>query len=501
MSKHETTGHGVDARRMRPRTYLWLLALLALFSAAAYPATDTVCLLHTNDLHDHIRPGYNGDGGLPYVAAYVAAVRAERPDVILLDAGDVTEKGDMVSYATDGAIMYEAMRRIGYTAAVPGNHDVKVDLAELDRRRDLLGAPFLCANLLREDGAPRYPASQVFDVDGVKVGVIGLTRQSKRAEIPDFAFSKKVLAEEAARIEPEAHLIVAIVHEGVSDCAALSEAAPAVDVFVAAHVHAVLFEPKRVEQTGALIVEAGCFAQYVGRLELTLDLETEEVVSFSGQAVAMRDGAVSHDARFAAWVQEREREVCPEASRPIGYASSEVGPGDAAFLIAEALRQKAGAEVGLCMTDRNVRNGLPRGPLDVNALFRACAPWALDVVTVSVEGEALTAYLAEYISSMDRPAWTGFTARYRMRRDQPAELLESTLDAARSYTVALTAEEWDKSLAPFLEKRSPQSGLSETQPCTFTVIEALTAYADALAQAGTDIFAQAQQIEEAARPH
>jgi len=496
--KHARRGDAVKEPWMRLCVLLFSCALLTLCPAAAYPATDTVCLLHTNDVHDHIRPGYNGEGGLPYVAAYVAAVRAERADVILLDAGDVTEKGDMVSYATEGVIMYEAMRRIGYTAAVPGNHDVNLDLPELDRRRDLLGTPFLCANLLREDGATRYPASRIFDVDGVKVGVIGVTRREKRPEIPGFEFSKKALAEEAARIEPEAHLIVAVVHEGVNDCVALSEAAPAVDVFVAAHKHAVLFEPKRVERTGALIVEAGCCAQYVGRLELTLDLETEEVVSFSGQAVSMQDSVIPPDAAFAAWVREREREVCPEASRPIGYASAEVGLSRVSFLIAEALRAKAGAETGFCMTDRNVRGSLPRGGLDVNALFRVCAPWTFDVVTVSVTGADLAAYLAAYISSVENPTWAGFSARYRVRRGQPAELLESTLDAARSYSVALTAEEWAKDFVPVLRQRGV--AIPEPTPCAFTVIEALTAYADGLAQAGTDVSSEARQLEAAACP-
>jgi len=501
-----------DARMLNHKAFLGCLLAL-LLTTAVFAATGTVCIVHTNDLHDHIRPGYNGEGGLPYVAGYVAALRAQRPDVLVLDAGDVLEKGDMVSYATGGSIMYEAMRRIGYDAAVPGNHDVKGDLAELDRRRDLLGAPFLCANLLRDDGAPRYPASRVFDVGGVKVGVIGLTRESKRAEIPDFAFSKKALAAEAARLAPETHLVVAVVHEGVAECLELSAVAPDVDVFVSGHTHQVLHAPRRVEGTGGVIVQAGCNARYVGQLEVTVDLDGRNIIEYAGKLVSMSHLEIPVDEDFLAWVRDREQEVCPEASREVAYASKEVGPGSVGFLIAAALREEAQAEAGLCMTDRVVRNGLPEGPIDVNALFRACAPWALDVVTVSVAGEDLLAYLGEYVAGMDRPSWDGFAAVFRIQRNEPAVVRDTTLEPARSYTVALTAEEWKRRLAPFLEKRDANAALPEATPCAFNVLDALEVLAGRLAEsegnvvanpnaraATADLHAYATAVEAAARP-
>jgi 5'-nucleotidase len=60
---------------------------------------------------------------LPYVAGYVRQVRAEEAAVLLVDAGDVTEKGDLVASRTEGVMTYEAMRRIGYDGVAVGNHD------------------------------------------------------------------------------------------------------------------------------------------------------------------------------------------------------------------------------------------------------------------------------------------------------------------------------------------------------------------------------------------
>ena len=139
--------------------------------SAAHAATDTVLVLYTNDIHDHVRPGPNGRGGMPYVSGYAKQVRATRPDVLLLDAGDVVSKGDWVAYATKGEITYEALGRAGYAAVAPGNHDFDYGLPQLLRYASISGLPLLCANAAQSDGSPlSLPKSRIVDVDDVKVG-------------------------------------------------------------------------------------------------------------------------------------------------------------------------------------------------------------------------------------------------------------------------------------------------------------------------------------------
>ena len=101
-----------------------VLALLALAGAGSgFPEERTLVLLHTNDLHDHLRADYDGSGGLAYVSGYIRSVKASRPDVLTLDAGDLMEKGDLVGFRTRSSITCEAMGRVGYDAFSPGNHD------------------------------------------------------------------------------------------------------------------------------------------------------------------------------------------------------------------------------------------------------------------------------------------------------------------------------------------------------------------------------------------
>lgn len=481
------------------RTFLRVVTvfLCGLSPSIAFAGTDTVLILHTNDMHDHIRPGYESTGGMPYVAGYVNSVRGQRSDTLVVDAGDVMEKGDMLSSKTRSAVMYEAMGRIGYDAAVPGNHDVKLELDYLDQCNELLGGKFVCANLVR-DGAPRYTPSRIIDVDGVKVGVIGITRAGKREEIPDFEYSKKALAAEAAKLEPEAHLIVAVVHEGVSECVELSRAVPGVDVFVGGHKHEVVREPRVVEETGALIVEAGSNAQFVGELEVTLDLETEELVKHTGGLVELRHEQTPCDEALAAWVREREQALCPDASRVIARNNKALSTSEAACLVAAALKEKGGTDVGLCMADRVIRNGLPKGNIDVNAVFRVCAPWAVEVVQVSATGAELLDYLREYAFTLDRPQWAGFSAQLKAANGG-ARVIDTDLDAAKVYSVVLAKAEWDKRLSKTLAKSRGDAAATEAADCPFSVFEAFAGYVEGRARAGVTPDENARELHVASR--
>ncbi|HPA42104.1 MAG TPA: hypothetical protein PKV69_08840, partial [Candidatus Hydrogenedentes bacterium] len=89
-----------------------VLALaLALFAAAAGAETRSLLVIHTNDVHDHVAPGYNGREGLCHVAGLVAAERAKRDDILLLDGGDLMEKGDMAAHRTKSRLTYELAAR------------------------------------------------------------------------------------------------------------------------------------------------------------------------------------------------------------------------------------------------------------------------------------------------------------------------------------------------------------------------------------------------------
>lgn len=477
---------------------IFCVLLLGLVPVVAAAAEDTLMLLYTNDIHDHLRPGYEEQGGLPYVAGHVKAVRAARNDTLLLDAGDVMEKGDMLPAMTKSEAMYEAMSHIGYDAMVPGNHDVKIELSKLVEYRDRFNVPFLCANILNSDGTTLFPPARVFDVDGVKVGVIGITRSSKRSEIPNFKTTTEILAREAARLEPEAHIVIALVHESVNTCMQLSRAVPSVDVFVGGHAHEALTEPRVVQETGALIVEAGHNADYVGELALTIDLEARRVAAHEGRLVSLDHATTPRDESLSEWIVVREQAVCPEASKPVGPSDATMGPAAVSYLVAEAMRVKTGAEIALSMTDQVVRNSLPKGNLDINALFRVLAPGVSDIVEIDLRGADLLAYISEYAGGMERPQWVGARIGLLLRPRNGSRIGPTSIDRDKVYRVAMTRIEWEKRLSRFMKDHT--GAFPPIKTCPAPLIDVFAEYlSGVLKEPGASLTAIAQRLDTEAR--
>lgn len=452
---------------MSARRRLWFSFTSGLFLSAVLGAAEPVRLLilHTNDLHDHVRAGDNGLGGLPYVAGYIAAERAGRDNVLVLDAGDVTEKGDLVAFRTKGVMTYEALRRIGYDGVAVGNHDF--DDLPWGLMRDFeraLGAGLLCLNIVKPDGTPEFTGSRLVERGGLKVGLVGLIvpRQREQGGL-DFAASGRALAVESARLRAAgANLVVAVCHESAPKCAEWSKMAPGVNVFVSGHSHQALHQPVVVPETGAIIVQAGSYARWVGRLELEVDPAAGRVVRHSGRLVAMRHDEVPVDKAMLAWVGERERALAPEAAEFVCDNPAELDGFSVARLAAEALRRAAGADIGFCHPYQVIRNTLPAGRLDLNAVFKTGGQRGYENVLAELTGAEVEAYVNALVTiQREPPEWAGFRVT-RAPAPGGGEVWRTDLDPARRYRVVLPRIEWQTRflrLVARLRERDPANPL------------------------------------------
>lgn len=93
------------------------LALCSFVSVSAAQGSDIV-ILYTNDMHCAMTNGVTLAG----VAAYKQQMLEDGNYVALVDAGDAIQ-GDAVGALTEGEYMVDVMNRLGYVAAVPGNHE------------------------------------------------------------------------------------------------------------------------------------------------------------------------------------------------------------------------------------------------------------------------------------------------------------------------------------------------------------------------------------------
>ncbi|MCB9699379.1 MAG: bifunctional metallophosphatase/5'-nucleotidase [Alphaproteobacteria bacterium] len=158
-------------------------------AAPEFPVT--LHLAAINDFHGGLyeMPVKNHDGvvfgGLPWLVAAVDALRAEHPDLVVLDGGDEFQ-GSWPVNATHGKGSIEALRLVRVDAAAVGNHEF--DYGGLEGGHPLRGAIeagvrdanwFVAANIENEDGTPWLPPGlarfKVVERQGVRIGVIGLS--------------------------------------------------------------------------------------------------------------------------------------------------------------------------------------------------------------------------------------------------------------------------------------------------------------------------------------
>ncbi|KVX03344.1 bifunctional UDP-sugar hydrolase/5'-nucleotidase UshA [Shewanella frigidimarina] len=147
-------------------------------------------VLHTNDNHGRFWSNSDGEYGMAARKTLIDQIRAEVSsnggETLLLSGGDINT-GVPESDLQDAVPDFIGMNEIGYDAMAVGNHEFDNPLAVLDSQRSIANFPMLAANIYKKDGTRYFDAYKVFDVNGVKIAVIGLTTEdTAKIGNPDF---------------------------------------------------------------------------------------------------------------------------------------------------------------------------------------------------------------------------------------------------------------------------------------------------------------------------
>lgn len=279
--------------------------------------TGTAVILHTNDIHDILKAPAKGLGGLAYVAGYANDLRAKRPDVLFLDAGDISEKGDAMGPASKSEASYLALAAIGLDATVPGNHDFIYGLDQLLANVKTSRIPMLCAGLEYDDTKePVLPESMIKQIGGLKVGLIGATlpRNAHSTGRPVTQFAGAVLGARidalARKLEPEVDLTVLVIHNGTFAAKAMAKAAPMLDVVVCGHTNEITEAPMKAEN-GALVVTVGRAGQWVGNLDLLIDRDQKKIAKYTFELIPMDHDKIKPDAKVAKVIEDLDKKWTP----------------------------------------------------------------------------------------------------------------------------------------------------------------------------------------------
>ena len=332
-------------------------------------------ILHTNDLHGRIE-------GLSRIATLVEQIRAENRDVPVLyfDLGDSEDYSNRLSNLTKGAAMHRLLSAMGCDAAVVGNGAIpRYGPGVLKDHAAASHYPHLLANLRLADDSfiPGTHPTALLDLGPLRLGLIGVT-----VEMPSYTRffglrtvpTTPLIRELAAGLRNEgADAVILLSHLGLATDRELAEELQEdVTLIVGGHSHDLLPEGERVGEV--LVTQAGHYAEHLGQINLTWDGKklraTRTTVLPVEDATPPLARILAEAAAIEAEVERYLDEVIGELIVPLDFATDrECG---VANLLADALRQRMDAEVGVLVAGQAFSGPLAAGPLRRATLWDAC---------------------------------------------------------------------------------------------------------------------------------
>lgn len=271
-----------------------LLFLLLIVALAGCQRKQPIVILYENDAHCAVE-------GYARLAGQRDAERQHTPYVALVSSGDFAQ-GNTVGSLTKGEAIVRIMNAVGYDYLTIGNHEFDYTVPQMQHLSEMLTAKTLCCNFSRyeqdnDDNDDRdhddlYPAYEVKDFGGTKVGFIGVATPSTfRSSTPTYFIDDNgnllynfhqtdtyECVQEAVNDAREegAEIIIVLSHLGddpeVAYSRALIAATHGIDVVLDGHAHHVLNE-RLVNDRGdsVTLTSTGTKFAYIGRLTIDTD--------------------------------------------------------------------------------------------------------------------------------------------------------------------------------------------------------------------------------------
>ncbi|PWB89200.1 bifunctional metallophosphatase/5'-nucleotidase [Methylocystis sp. MitZ-2018] len=346
------------SRFVNRRVFLLFLAValgIPILSARAAERVVNLTFVVFSDIYEMAER--DGRGGFARIAGALKAERAKAKNIIVAHAGD-TLSPSLTSSVDQGAHIIDLLNRVGLDVFTPGNHEFDFGEAVFRQRMGEAKFALLAANLRDASGRalPGFADSKIIDVDGVKVGIFGLTDdESARRSSPE---SLKLLpAIETAKREAQAlrdagaDLVVVVTHSEWQDDLRLAKLGP-IDIVLSGHDHNLF-----VAYDGrAAIGETQADGVNLVAIDVEMRIAADGVKRWTPKFRIIDTADVAPDAAIAERVAQYEAVVdkaldvdiglakTPLDSRKASVRGEETAIGD---FFADTMRAAAGADVAI----------------------------------------------------------------------------------------------------------------------------------------------------------
>lgn len=381
--------------------FLFTLALpfnILKVSATPIPTDKSIQIVYINDFHGSVDAG-GKNPGMVKLAGRLKEIKAENTanntNTLFLAGGDLFQ-GSAASNLTYGAMVNDFLKEVGLTASAIGNHEFDWGTDRIAKWAADGNYKFLASNIYdKTTGLPVTWADpyQIVTVDGVKIGLIGLTT-------PETAF--KTLPENVKDIEfkdpntcgtywakllkstKQADIVIALTHLGAAQDAATKvitgEAADlanapdsGIDAILCAHTH--------MDVCGTVnnipVVQAYYNGRNIGKLNITVNTEGKVAIVPAAEKLYDSKGylaALPDDAATKTIYDNYMADLSDTLNKPVGKTATDLSHDKSAGVsvlgewTCEVMAKKAGTQIGIT-NGGGLRTSIKAGDITMGNLY------------------------------------------------------------------------------------------------------------------------------------
>ena len=270
---------------------------------------------------------YGRVGGLDRVATVIKAIRADRPDAILLDGGD-TWHGSYTCHHSQGQDMVNVMNALK-TEAMTFHWEFTLGSDRVHEIIDTLPFPALGQNIFDaewDEPADYFKPYTFFERGGSKIAVIGqafpyMPIANPGWMFPEYSFgirdeNMQAMVDEVRGLGAE--LVVVLSHNGFDVDKKMASIVSGIDIILSGHTHDALPEPVLINET--VIVASGSNGKFVSRVDL--DVRNGKMMGFKHKLIPIFSDVITPDPDIAALIDEERAPYKSQLSEVIGQSES-----------------------------------------------------------------------------------------------------------------------------------------------------------------------------------
>ena len=270
---------------------------------------------------------YGRVGGLDRVATVINAIRADRPDALLLDGGD-TWHGSYTCYHTEGQDMVNVMNALN-PDAMTFHWEFTLGSERVQEIVENLPFAALGQNIFDaewDEPTDLFPPYKMFERGGTKIAVIGQAFPYMPIANPGWMFPEYSFGIRDERMQEMvdevrdmgAEVVVVLSHNGFDVDKKMAGRVSGIDVILSGHTHDALPEPVLVNET--IIVASGSNGKFVSRVDL--DVRDGRMMGFKHKLIPIFSDVITPDAQVAALIDEQRAPYINELTEVIGKSES-----------------------------------------------------------------------------------------------------------------------------------------------------------------------------------